>query len=510
MNIIGLLHRSAHAYPEAAAVSLGARGLYSYADLAERGAKLAAGQLARFGLEPGDRVGIVQSNTPAYLECLAAVWHAGLVAVPMNAKLHAREFVFMLERSGAKLCLAGATYAEGIARAGNRLGQLHLIDVEGSDYRRLFDRDAMAPVPRRWDDLAWLFFTSGTTGQPKGAMLTHGNLLTMTACFFADVDAIGMQDGLLHAAPMSHGSGIYILPYWAAAGRQIVPESAGFDPVEITALCQAESKIGAFFAPTMAKRLVDHAESTGARLPGLKSIIYGGGPMYQADLRRGLEILGQVFVQIYGQGESPMCITALSRADHLPPREDDPDAQARYARRLASVGKAQLLCEVMVADAEGRALPPGEPGEVLVRGPSVMAGYWNDPEATAKTLAGGWLHSGDVGTMDADGYLTLTDRSKDVIISGGSNIYPREVEEVLLRHPAVSECSVIGQPDPEWGEVVVAFVVSPRGEATAEALDALCLEEIARFKRPKHYRFVESLPKNSYGKILKTELRKSL
>ncbi|MCH9000808.1 MAG: AMP-binding protein, partial [Proteobacteria bacterium] len=232
------------------------------------------------------------------------------------------------------------------------------------------------------------------------------------------------------------------------------------------------------------------------------TVIYGGGRMYVEDLKQAMARLGNRFVQIYGQGESPMTITALSRAEHR--NRDHP----RYQARLASVGRAQTVVEVRVADREDRTVAPGELGEVLLRGDSVMLGYWDDPAATAATLRGGWLHSGDLGVMDEDGFLTLKDRSKDVIISGGANIYPREVEEILQRHPAVLECAVVGRPHAEWGEEVVAFVVARPGAALeTAALDALCLARIARFKRPRVYRFVDALPKNDTGKVLKTELR---
>jgi long-chain acyl-CoA synthetase len=264
-----------------------------------------------------------------------------------------------------------------------------------------------------------------------------------------------------------------------------------------------------FAAPTIVKRLVDHAEAHGLgpadAARAFKTIVYGGAPMYVADIRRALRVMGPRFVQIYGQGETPMVGTALSRA-HLAAT-----AHPRYLERLASVGIAQTPVLLRIADAEGRELPTGEIGEVLVRGDSVMAGYWRNPEATAAALRDGWLFTGDVGCLDADGFLTLKDRSKDLLISGGSNIYPREVEEVLLTAPGVAEVAVVGAPDAEWGEVVVAFVVARDGDEPATAaLDAHCLAHMARFKRPKRYLFVESLPKNNYGKVLKTELRARL
>ena len=237
----------------------------------------------------------------------------------------------------------------------------------------------------------------------------------------------------------------------------------------------------------------------------LKSIIYGGGPMYVNDSLRALERFGPRLTQIYGQGESPMTITVLTAAEHV----DDHDSQR--LQRLASVGRAQTGIEIAIFDESDRGLPDGAIGEVCVRGATVMRGYLNNPQATATTLAGGWLHTGDLGRLDAHGYLTLVDRSKDLVISGGSNIYPREVEEVLLRHPSVREIAVIGEPDREWGEALVA-VISLREGAVADttALEALCLEHLARFKRPKRYVFVDDLPKNAAGKVLKRELRERI
>jgi long-chain acyl-CoA synthetase len=228
--------------------------------------------------------------------------------------------------------------------------------------------------------------------------------------------------------------------------------------------------------------------------------------MYLADLEEALAVFGPRLAQIYGQGETPMTITALSKAHHA--ERDHP----RWLERMQSVGVPRTDVEVRVVDDEDHDLPADEPGEIVVRGDVVMAGYWDAPDATAETLRAGWLHTGDVGSFDADGYLTLRDRSKDLIISGGMNIYPREVEEALLRHPGVQAVSVVGRPDAEWGETVVAFVVAAEGSgppAVAD-LDRTCLDRIARYKRPKDYRFVDALPTNNYGKVLKRELRKQL
>ena len=441
-------------------------------------------------------------NCPAFLEVLYACWHAGLAPVPVNAKLHAEEHRYILEHSGARACFATAKQAAALPQVE---GLDRLIETESGEYRGLFAGDPAACAEAAPEDLAWLFYTSGTTGRPKGAMLSHRNLLTMIFCYFADVDTIGPGDCILHAAPLSHGSGIYGLPHLAAGVCQVIPESRGFDPAEIAGLLPGHPGLMMFAAPTMVKRLVEHPATGGADLGNLKTIVYGGGPMYLEDLLRAQERLGTVLAQIYGQGESPMTITALSKAEHA--ARDHP----RYLERLASAGKAQTAVEVRVVGPRGEPLTDGELGEVTVRGDSVMLGYWRDQAATDEALRGGWLHTGDLGVFDGDGYLTLKDRSKDMIISGGSNIYPREVEEVLLRHEGVLECSVIGRPHAEWGEEVMAFVVAdPAEPADAAALDAHCLSQIARFKRPRAYRFVEALPKNNYGKVLKTELRARL
>ncbi len=494
MNIASDLERAAHADGNRPALAQGERVVATYAELAVRVARIAGG-LRAAGLKPGDRVAVMAKNSPAYLETLYAIWHAGLAAVPANAKLHGAELGYILEHSGARLCFASDDLAADIgAHAPSSLERL--ITLGSDDHRRLTQSDAMAVAATAPDDLAWLFYTSGTTGRPKGAMLTHRNLAVMSDAYCDEVDSVSSGDPILHAAPMSHGSGLYIVPHVARGGVNVVPDSAGFEPEEIFALLERWPRSSMFAAPTMIKRLVESPAD--CRAENIRTFVWGGAPMYVEDAVRALDRFGPRLAQIYGQGESPMTISVLTR------EEVADRAHPQWRERLASAGRPFRCVDVKITGEDDRALPAGETGEILVRGDVVMKGYWNNEAASAAALAGGYLHTGDVGALDDNGYLFLKDRSKDLIISGGSNIYPREVEEVLLRHPAVREVSVIGRADREWGEAVVAYVV---GEAAADELDALCLSSIARFKRPKDYVFVPALPKNNYGKILKTELR---
>jgi len=495
MNLAQHLDVSARTYPHRPAVGYGTGILHNYADLARRVAQIAGALRSRFGLVEGDRIAIVSSNRPEYVEALYAIWHAGLVGVPANAKLHGAELNYILDHSGARVCFASPDLATVIeAHAPPSLE--HIVVFGGRSFDALLAADPVALMPREPHDLAWLFYTSGTTGRPKGAMLTHRNLAAMAEAYVDEVDRTAPGDPVLHAAPMSHGSGLYMIPYVMRAGVNVVPESGGFDADEIFTMIDAWPRISMFAAPTMVKRLVDHPGECHAE--NIRTIVWGGAPMYVEDTLRALERFGPRFAQIYGQGESPMTITVLPKNDIADRRHP------RWRERLESAGRAFSCIELAIANERGLAFPQGEPGEILCRGETVMAGYWQNEEAGAAALRDGFLHTGDVGMIDAEGYLHLKDRSKDLIISGGSNIYPREVEEVLLRHPGVREVSVIGRPDREWGEVVVAYVV---GEADRADLDALCLNAIARFKRPRDYVFIDALPKNNYGKVLRTALR---
>ncbi|MCV2888537.1 class I adenylate-forming enzyme family protein [Ruegeria aquimaris] len=498
MNIGHWLSRQAQLNGRRPALYAGRDPVADYAGFHDRAARV-AGWLRGQGVQPGDRVAIFMKNCPDYLIVQYGIWYAGAAAVPINAKLHGREAAFILDDSDTTITFASPELGLALAEAGAR-GRI--VDTGSGDFGAVLEADPIAePGERDPTDLAWLFYTSGTTGKPKGVMITHRMLMAVSLAYPVDVDAVDPEDAILYAAPMSHGAGLYNMIHVLHGARHVCPVSGGFEPQEILDLARHFDRVQMFAAPTMVKRIVEVARATGKAGEGLRTVVYAGGPMYLADIIEAVEVFGPIFVQIYGQGECPMGITALSRHDVTD------RTHPRWRARLASVGRAQAPVELRIGDADGQALPPGSHGEIMVRGDAVMPGYWRNPEATAKTIRDGWLMTGDMGFMDDDGYVTLQDRSKDMIISGGSNIYPREVEEVLLTHPEVREVSVVGRAHPEWGEEVVAFVV---GSATAEELDCLCVENIARFKRPKHYRWLDELPKNNYGKVLKTELRRML
>jgi len=506
MNIAHLLLGSSQEFRDLPALARGTSPYLSYRDLWRKVAVMSTHLRGRFGLQRGDRVAFAMTNCVESIEVMYAIWHAGLAAVPMNAKLHAKEMAFILENSGARLCFVTADLADTIAEAAKDAPELReIVDVTTRAYTFMAVGDPSPMAEVEPTDLAWLFYTSGTTGRPKGAMLSHRNLLAMTLNYYADVDRPPPGGSIVHAAPISHGSGLWNFAMLGRGSVQVFPESGKYEVPETVELMNRWPECSIFLAPTMVKRLIEHGSVSELRPEALRLITYGGAPMYVSDLKRALDLLGNKLMQLYGQGESPMTITHLSREYHWD------RAHPRWEQRLASAGRADSCMEVKVVDEEGRPLAVGEVGEIICKGDPVMAGYWNNPEATAKSLRDGWLWTGDVGAFDEEGLLTLKDRSKDMIISGGSNIYPREIEDVLNLHPAVAECSVVGRPHPEWGEDVVAFVVTRPGTSVAPAeLDRLCLDNIARFKRPKDYKFIDALPKNNYGKILKTELRSKL
>jgi long-chain acyl-CoA synthetase len=503
MNLSRILQSVALAMPARPAISAPGVAL-DYAGMETQVAAIAGALRGRHGLRDGDRVGIWMENCAELFPVMFGIWRAGLAAVPINNKLHPKELHWILENSGAKLCVVTPDLAEKLGELPGGTALPTIVATGSRDYAALLGGEPVTVAPSDPGAEAWLFYTSGTTGRPKGAVLSHRSLLFMVHAYYADIDFLGPEDTTFHAAPMTHGSGLYGLAFVLKGGHNVVVPGS-FDPEQIFAELARHKNVSFFAAPTMVSRLINHPLAGSADTRNLKTITYGGAPMYLSDLKRSLELFGPKLYQVYGQGESPMTISGLAKAMHFEGGGLASDAL------LMGAGMARTGCAVRVVDDDGRDMPAGEIGEIITRSDCVMSGYWNNPDANAKSLRDGWLWTGDMGALDAQGFLTLKDRSKDMIISGGSNIYPREIEEVLLTHPGVLECAVVSRPHADWGEEVIAFVVPHAGsQVDVAALDRLCLDNIARFKRPKGYRIVEGLPKNNYGKILKTELREKL
>lgn len=506
MSIAQFLYAAAKTWGGRPAVAEGEKVVWAYADLANRAARLAGAMKGRYRLQPGDRVAVYMSNSPSYIEIMWAIWWAGGCFVPINAKLHGKEAAWIIENSEASICFTDEKGFDALSPHHKEAPCLkEIFEVSREKYSSLFAADQIRHVEADMLSPAWLFYTSGTTGKPKGATLTHRSLTAMTLSYFADIDQLSPRDTIYLPAPLSHAAGLYSLPGIAKGATLLVPESQAFDVAETYRLIGKSTDVSFFAAPTMVSRLVEASRKYETDFSRIRTLMYGGAPMYVEDLMKALDVLGPRLCQLYAQGESPCTGTILSKDMHA-------DAESpQFQQRLATVGIARTGVAIKVVNENGEEAAPGEIGEIALRSDVTMSGYWKNPKATAETLRNGWLHTGDVGEMTADGFLILRDRSKDVIISGGTNIYPREVEEVLLRHPAVREVSIVGRPSAEWGEEVVAFLSLNEGAIVSPAeLDALCISEIARFKRPKEYKILSDLPKSNYGKILKIELRKLL
>lgn len=493
MNLATLLTRAARLSPEAPALSDGSSHV-TYGELDVRVSRL-ADALVQHGLELGDRIAIFMSNRPELLEALMACFRAGLVAVPINARLHPDEVRYIVARSEARAIIAGPEQMTIAQDSG-----ANLVIGAGRGYEdaisfgdpRFADRDVRNDAP------AWLFYTSGTTGRPKGATLSHGNLVEMVMACLADVTDYRASDTVLHAAPLTHGAGLYALAGIARGAFHLVPPSPPFEPAAtLDLIARMRVTVISFLTPTMVRLLLDPTTGREPDIRSLRAIVYGGGPMYAEDLRRAQATFGPILTQIYGLGETPMTIT------YLPPSGSTPEAE-----QLVSVGRAHPNVDLRLVDETGAPVPIGAMGEVCARSAAVMLGYWRDVDATEEVLKDGWLHTGDLGRLDEAGFLYLLDRKKDLIVSGGSNIYPREVEEVLIAYPGVDAVAVIGVPDRHWGESVHAVVVpTPGAQITDSELIAFCQTRIASYKKPRTIEFVRELPVSGYGKVLKRELR---
>ena len=509
MNLSNLLTQTSRRFPDKMAITHGPKSM-TYGEFNSRANRL-ANAFRSLGIRQGDNIAILQYNCPEFYETLFACFKCGCGTIPINFRLHPKEFAFIIDHSEANAVVLSKEFNESILNVRELIpGVKHLIALSGGgenflDYEALLLNapDHFVDVDVAPDDLAWLFYTSGTTGMPKGAMLTHRVLLAMSMSFYADIcPGFGPDDVILHAAPLSHGSGLYGLPNIAKGASNIILESKSFDPEIVFKTIEKHRITNMFAAPTMVKMMVEHPAVDQYDHSSLRSIIYGGASMLVEDLKMAIQKLGPCLVQLYGQGESPMTLTYLPHRDHIL------DGTKEKEKRLASAGIPRTDVEIKIFDSNDNEIPAGKIGNIVTRSDLVMKGYWRNKEATAATIRNSWLDTGDMGYMDENGYVFIMDRSKDMIISGGENIYPREIEEVLIKHPAVREVSVIGVPDQKWGEAIKAVVaLVPGASATEEELIGFCKNNIASYKKPKSVDFIDALPKNNYGKILKRELR---
>ena len=502
VNVGYLLTRSSQYFPDRTAFVIDGEAI-SYRNLNRRINKL-ANALLSLGFKKGDRVGLLFHNCLAYLESYLALYKAGLVWVRLNARLAPSELEGMIENSGTLALIHGPEFDETAEKVST--GIRWLIQKgpgPGIDYDDFLEKGSeLEPeVEVFLDDLSDLWYTSGTTGAPKGIMLTHRNILTCAQFLLSDVYDITLEDKFLTPGALSHAGAVRVLPFIIRGATCYLHHH--FDPQRIFKEIEKSKITDLATVPTMLIALMDHPKRGHFDLSSLKRITYAGSPTPVGRIKEALGLFGPVLDQSYGQAESVIAITHLSRHEHV--LNDDPARE----RRLASAGREYPGVQIRIVDDNDHFLGPLETGEVVTRSDLIMRGYWNQPDKTDETLRGGWLHTGDIGHVDEDGYLFLVDRMHDKIITGGLNVYPREVEEIISAHQAVAQVAVFGVKDPFWGEVITAAVVLRQGMSVTEAeLMAFCKEHLTGYKRPKKVYLLDDLPKNLYGKVLRKELKK--
>lgn len=515
-SVPALVARAAAWYGDRPAVS-DEHSSRSFRELDRQSSRLAHALLA-LSPEPGGRVAVLSANRAELVEIDFAVSKAGKIRVPVNTRLTEPEVRYVVEDAGADVVIADPPRLElACALAGSADGAVRQVialaatsacdDAAGRGgggphrYGELLaaGRDTAPDLPHPPDAGNFILYTSGTTGHPKGALATNRSRLAATLAMLTEELEVPAGGAVAHAGSMAHGSGSKVLAYLLRGARNIpMPK---WDPERFLDLVERERVSGTFLVPTMLGMLVEAAGARRRDLSSLRSVSYGGAPIAPAQLRAAVELFGPALVQVYGSCEAPHPVFVLTGPDHL--------ALAGQLGEVAPVGRETLHTEVRLVTGDGREAAAGEPGEMWVRGPNVMAGYWRNPAATASVLdPDGWYRTGDIAWRDETRYHYIVDRSRDMIITGGLNVYPAEVENVIHRHPAVADVAVIGVPDPVWGESVKALVVRRTGAAlTGEDVVAHCRRSLAGYKKPRLIEFLDSLPKGATGKILKRELR---
>ena len=501
-TVAELLRWRARQHPERPALLHAGRST-SYAEL-DRGASRVANALVAAGVRPGDRVCVVDKGHDAFFELLFGIAKAGAVFTPVNWRLAPPELAYVIRDAGAPLLVVGHEFADAIASVEAQLGKVRTIlrFESGPERWPAYEawRDAAAHAdPRRdraEDETAWQLYTSGTTGHPKGAEITHRNLFTTMEAGLQGFGGLAAGGVGLICMPLYHIGGTGYALCLFHAGMTLVVQRQ-FEPGETLRLLSQERVNHAFLVPAMLNFLLQHPDCARSDFSHLRTILYGASPIPEELLRQSIERFGCDFVQAYGLTETTGAVVLLSAEEHRSGGD-----------RLRSCGKPTFGTDLRVVDSEGRECGTREVGEIVVRGPAVMKGYWNLPDATRNAVRDGWFHTGDAGYFDEEGLLYIHDRVKDMIVSGGENIYPAEVESVLFAHPAVADAAVIGVPDPRWGEAVKGVVViHPGASASGEEILAFCRGKIAGYKIPKSIDLVDSLPRNPTGKILRRELR---
>lgn len=507
MDVGQLVARAALRFGDRVAVE-GPERTLTFAQLGDRNVRLANG-LRALGLEDGDRVLDLQSNSTTYLETDLAIRAAGLVRVALNYRLHPSDWERIADDSAAVALIYDGRFAEQTEALRSGLGDSRVVVVgngPGTAYDQLMETPATAPPRVDADALCGLHYSSGTTGHPKGAQRTHRNWMACLVNMTHDVlgGPPGARDVYAHAGPITHTSGLFVLPFLAAGARQLVMPT--WDPEAFADAVEHRGVTHTAMVPTMVARLLARPDVDRTRMAGLRMLGYAGAPMPPEQMRRAHDQLTSNLVQYYGLVEAIPPVTLLDAADHERGLAGEPEL-------LTSAGRPALGVELDVVDEDGRSMPAGEIGEVVTRGDHVMRGYWNAASRAdlGKSVVDGWLHTGDLGRLDAEGRLYLVDRKGDMIISGGYNIYPREVEDVIAEVPGVAEVAVLGIGDPDWGQRVTALYTVHDGVAVSDdVVMEHCAARLASYKKPKELRRVDAFPLNANGKIAKKVLREQL
>ncbi len=510
MNLSHVLRQAARRFPQNVGFVHGPV-VSTWAEMDKRVDAMASA-LAEKGITKGDRVLVQSKNCIQMFESMFACFRIGAVWVPTNFRQTPGEVAYLAQASGATAMICHAEFPEHVAAARAEAPAITTVIAIGTapfgpDYDDLVATHLGRSVPVadvEHDDPCWFFFTSGTTGRPKAAVLTHGQMAFVITNHLCDLmPGTTQADASLVVAPLSHGAGVHQLVQTARAVKTILLPSERFDVAEAWATVAQWKVTNIFTVPTITKMLVEHPSVDQFDHSSLRYVIYAGAPMYREDQKRALNKLGKVLVQYFGLGEVTGNITVLPPALH----EADDGPQVK----LGTCGFERTGMQVQIQNESGAEVAPFETGEICVCGPAVFAGYYKNPEANAKSFRNGWFRTGDLGHMDGEGFVYITGRASDMYISGGSNVYPREVEEKLLQHPAIAEVAIVGVPDPMWGEVGVAVCVTREGQSVSEADVAAFLDgKVSRYKLPKRVFFWEALPKSAYGKITKKMVREAL